>query len=67
MKLWIARQKWGDLFLFGVRPYKYEDVNWGEEEWASPISGLSFPIDHEAFPEVTFENSPQQVELKLVK
>lgn len=67
MKIWIARQKWGGLFLFGVRPYKDEDENWGEEEWKSPISGLSFRIDDEAFPEITFENSPQQVELKLAE
>lgn len=66
MKIWIARQKWGGLCLFGVRSYKDEDENWGEEEWKSPISGLSFPIDHEAFPEITFENSLQQVELKLI-
>lgn len=66
MKIWIARQKWGGLFLFGVRPYKYEDESWREEKWKSPISGLSFQIDAEAFPEITFENSPQQVELLLV-
>lgn len=63
MKLWIARQKWGGLFLFGTYPYKNEDENWGEEEWKSPISGLSFQIDDESFPEVTFENSPQEVKL----
>lgn len=66
MKIWIARQKWGGLFLFGTRPYINVDENWGEEEWESPISGLSFQIDDEAFPEITFENSPQQVELKLI-
>ena len=37
-------------FYLGVRPYKYEDESWREEEWKSPISGLSFRIDDEAFP-----------------
>ena len=67
MKLWIAHQKWGGLFLFGTFPYKYEDENWGEEEQKSPISGLSFQIDDEAFPGVTFKTSSKEVKLKLVE
>lgn len=63
MKLWIAREGWGGLYVFGVRPFYDEDY----DKWESPISGLSFQVDDESFPEVTFENSPQMVELKLVK
>ena len=63
MKLWIAREEWGGLYVFGVRPFYDEDY----DKWVSPISGLSFQVDDESFPEVTFENSPQVVELKLVK
>ena len=62
MKLWIAREGWGGLYVFGVRPFYDEDY----DKWESPISGLSFQVDDEFFPEVTFENSPQEVELKLV-
>lgn len=62
MKLWIAREGWGGLYVFGVRPFYDEDY----DKWESPISGLSFQVDDESFPEVTFENSPQVVELKLV-
>jgi hypothetical protein len=36
------------------------------EKWESPISGLSFQVNDESFPEVTFENSPIQVELDYV-
>lgn len=62
MKLWIAREGWGGLYVFGVRPFYDEDY----DKWESPISGLSFQVNDEYFPEVTFENSPQEVEIKLV-
>lgn len=61
MNLWIAREKWGGLYIFGVRPFYDEDY----DKWQSPISGLSFQVNDEEFPEVTFENSPQRVELEL--
>ena len=60
MKLWIARDLDGTLGLLdGDKP--------------KPILGEWMPknnyysIDSRLFPEVTFENSPQLVELKLVK
>ena len=62
MKLWIARDRDGDLYLYPSKPrkgdyrftcgYVYEDY---------------INLDSDEFPEVTFENSPQEVELKLVK
>lgn len=58
----IAREGWGGLYVFGTRPLYNEYL----DKWESPISGLSFQVNDEAFPEVTFENSPQEVELKLV-
>ena len=63
MKLWIAREGWGGLYVFGVKPFYDEDY----DKWESPISRLSFQVNDEEFPEITFENSPQEVELKLVK
>lgn len=57
---WIARDKGGGLYLFPEKPIKdniygyYEGDNW-------------YKIDSAFLPEVTFENSPVQVELKLVK
>lgn len=63
MKLWIAREEWGGLYVFGIRPFYSEDY----DKWESPISGLSFQVNDESFPEVTFENSPREVELKLVE
>ena len=63
MKMWITRSSLGHLKMHFDKPYK---VGYGGETiWAS---------DHECsvrwinpFPEVTFENSPMEVELVLKK
>lgn len=57
--LWIARDKNGFLRLFGEEPYK----NKKRDEW-EPIIG-SIWLNDSDFPEVTWENSPIEVELKL--
>lgn len=60
MKLWIARDKNSCLYLFD-KPPKLEN------SYFFPQRGYdSFLLDSELFPEVTFENSPREVELKLV-
>ena len=58
MKLWIARDKDGMLLI-----HFYEPIIDGLE-WISLDYRV---IDKSLFPEVTFENSPQEVELKLIK
>lgn len=59
MKLWIARDKAGGLWLFKNKPtYK---IFWKD------IENNIGELDYRLFPELTFENSPQEVELKLVK
>lgn len=60
MKLWIARDKNGDLSLYDVEPTEN-----GFGCWES--SGNEYEIDWRLFPEVTYENSPQQVEIKLIE
>lgn len=60
MKLWIARDMDGGLYLFENKPtkgsyrftcgYVYDDY---------------MQLDSDEFPEVTFENSPVEVELKI--
>lgn len=56
MKLWIARDNDGTLLI-----HFYEPIIDGLE-WISLDYRI---IDKNLFPEVTFENSPQEVELKL--
>ena len=58
MKLWIARDKDGTLILWFNKPVKLG------EEWYN--NDGCFILDSVQFSEVTFENSPRQVELKLI-
>lgn len=61
MKYWIARDKDGCLFFYKEEPFK--DFNM----WHISIPDtFCEPIDPNLFPEVTWENSPQEVELKLI-
>ena len=60
MKMWIARERGGMLLLFRFRPW-LTDIS----EWVH-IGGCVV-LDTKIFPEVTFENSPQEVELKLIE
>ena len=59
MKLWIARDEDGDLYLYEREPIRAFDYFYS--------SYTSIRIDENLFPKVTFENSPQEVELKLVE
>ena len=62
MKLWIARDLDGSLALYEIEP-KYEEKY---DTWLTPC-GLPFYISEHLFPEVTFENSPMEVELVIKK
>lgn len=61
MKLWIARDLGGALFLYDKKPVK------GRKGFRVKLFTHSFRISSSNFLEVTFENSPQEVELKLVE
>ena len=60
MKLYIARDKDTTLNLFYEKPTKS-----GEYFIVKGSNYLS--LNRNMFPEVTFENSPQKVEIKLIK
>ena len=70
MKLWIARDICNiSLKLFFEKPVEQEG-NWVVkhiDKFNRMYYGNSISIDNSLFPEVTFENSPQLVEIKLVK
>ena len=64
MKLWVARDKRGELFVFEKKPERGSNGCWYPEcnsDWFRNID------DNRLFPEVTFENSPMEVELKLIE
>jgi hypothetical protein len=66
MKFWITRDKYSTLVLWFNKPIKigerwYGSSNFILDSYYSPTFGEVIP-----FPEVTFENSPQEVGLKLI-
>lgn len=64
MKLWIARDESGDLSLYHLKP-ELNDLD-DLAFYQTSKFGMEYPICSDLFPEVTHENSPQQVEIKLV-
>lgn len=60
--MWIARDQCGSIYLYKDNPSLEEDGRTFDTE-SSDIIKLS---DY-SFPEVTFENSPMEIELKLKK
>ena len=59
MKLWIARDKDGALYFYRSKPIRFEYDFFSTES-------IGF-ISSDLFPSVTWENSPQEVELKLIE
>lgn len=60
MKMWISRDADGELHLNYDKPTKHGGIMWINQK--SDYMEL-YPED---YPEVTFENSPKEVELKLI-
>ena len=60
-KLWITRDYMG-LWLYTTKPL----FNSSKKEFESVDDNTLYINDDKLFPEVTFENSPQQVEIKLI-
>ena len=64
MKMWIAANEDGRLHLFVDKPSRMYNKLADKVYWAGSYGALELPASK--YPEVTFENSPQEVELKLV-
>lgn len=63
MKFWIARDLNNGLSLFSDKPkLKFINIH-GKQLW---IGDFAAAVKTDLFPEVTFENSPRQVELNYV-
>lgn len=59
MTFWLAREKSGLLYLHEKKPTLDGRYWLSDGFWAN--------LDFEYFPEVTFENSPQEVEFVIKK
>lgn len=63
MKLWIAREKCGALFIYSTKPYKSQESHVFKVD-----DGIFMGVlNSQEFLDVTFENSPMEVELKLIE
>ena len=61
MKMWIARNYNNRIALYDKEPKEVYGV------FAPPLSGTECYLPMDWFPEITFKNSPQQVEIKLIE
>lgn len=60
--MWIARDKDGDLFMYSLKPIK------GDKHFVcNKFNNECMQIDSELAPEVTWENSPVEVEIRPVR
>lgn len=63
MKFWVARDIDGHLNLYAKKPV----LNFSDGlYYDGDMEDQYLSIDKHLFPEVAFENSPQQVEIKLI-
>lgn len=67
MKFWIARDKDDFLCLYSKEPKLSEEIDgvWVSGQYGMPVEVITLPS--KMFSEVTFENSPQELELNLIK
>lgn len=63
MKFWIARDRDGMLYLYEGEP----KLAYSNAPYFDITDGRCYELPLSLFPEVTFENSPQEIEIKLVK
>ena len=62
--MWLARENDGRLLFFIEKPFRSKKYCEDEDEfWCSIDDGFYLYTD--TYPEVTFDNSPVEVELKL--
>ena len=66
MKMWLCRDEDGLLNLF-ASTIPHKDIYEGIIIWENEEEMGKIVMDSAEYPEVTFENSPQEVEIKLKK
>ena len=60
--MWIARDKSGSLYLFKIKPVKYQNV------WSNLSSQSLIPLNNKLFLEVKWEDDePTKVKLVIEK
>lgn len=67
MTMWIARDPNGELYLFDEKPYYRVDYGFWMHHPYAPLNADKMVIHdiYGEFEDITFENSPIEVELKI--
>lgn len=65
MKMWIARDEDNNLWFYEKEPHINHYSEPYDAFWSS--DGEYYEVDQDFLPEVTFENSPMEVELVIKK
>lgn len=70
-KLWVARDKDNRLFIYNNKPVWHKEYESFDVDLNNHNSNIFYfenviEVNAELFPELTWENSPQQIELKLI-
>lgn len=63
--MWLARDKDRTLYLYSSKPIKREDMNFWDLDEEDRDEYVN-QIDSRLFPEVTYENSPQEIKISFV-
>ena len=69
LSVWIARRKSGNLYLFFEKPYITDNLQrWHivKDNNHTTLVDTGIKIDKTKYPEITWENSPKEFELKAV-
>lgn len=67
MRFWVARDKDGSLWMYDDEPVLRSENSFGVKPKHNSETKPAKRLQDWYFPEVTFENSPQLVEIKSVK
>lgn len=60
LSVWIARDKNGELYLYKSKPWRCKEDTNGHFD----CDEILLPMDSDMYPEITWENSPKEFELK---
>ena len=61
--MWLTKDKRGEVRLGSVLPAKYYDCGWVSSYMPANSLRYNLKLNSDLFPELTFENSPIEVDL----
>lgn len=65
--MWLTKNKRGEVRLWSVMPARYCNIDWVPMNKPSNILNYNLKLADGLFPELTFENSPIEVDLIPIK